>query len=127
MAVPFDPGTALFQVSSPGHVGPRPHRDPVSDTVEPRSQSMMVAESACLAHKDQKGRLKCILDVVRVGEYAAADPQHHRTMAGHQAGECGLGRILIRPGPEPIKQLRVGQAIASPDVEERVDVAEDRR
>ena len=47
-------------------------------------------------------------------------------MAGHQACECGLGRIPIRPVPEPIEQLGVGQATACPHMEQRAHVAENR-
>jgi hypothetical protein len=76
---------------------------------------------------NQERRLKRVGNVIGVAQGTTADPQDHRPMAGHQTGERGLGRIPIGPGPEPIEQLRVGQAIACPDVEERMDVAENRR
>ena len=45
-------------------------------------------------------------------------------MAGHQAGERRLGR-RIRPAREPLEQLPIAQSGQGPQVEERVNVAED--
>ncbi len=98
-------------------LGPRPHRHPPGNAVQPGAQPPGVADRPGPLHQHQERRLERILDVVPVAEDPPADAQHHRAVQGHQRGE----RRLVATRREPLEQLAVVQPRHRPAVEELPD------
>ena len=101
----------------PARLGPRPHRHPSGDAVQPGPQPAGVADRAGPLHQHQERRLEGVLDVVRVAEDPPADAQHHRAVQCHQRVE---GRLVV-PRREPLEQLAVVQPGHRPGVKELPD------
>ena len=78
--------------------------------MQPRAQRARLADAqrSGTADQDQERGLEGVLGRVRVAEHLPADGQDHRSMAGQDRLERGLGR-LIPPVRESLEQLAVGQ------------------
>ncbi len=109
----FGPGPGLLQPTPPGRIGPGAHRNAIGHAVQPGAQPMHIAQSPGLADQDQEGRLERIVNVVGIGEPAAADSQDHRAVP---LDEC-LQRRYVAVGNEPIQELTVVQTGHAPGLE----------
>ena len=86
----------------------------ISDAVEPGADALPRHDCGGLADEDEKGGLEGVVGVVHVAEDAAANAEHHRSMAAHdgrkrrflvpvevalQQGVIGRGGGLLQHGP----------------------------
>ncbi len=61
-----------------------------------------------------------------IAQELPADPEHHRTVARHDRGECGLiGRFA--PGGEPLEQLAIGEPRGAAALVEQSKLPDQRR
>ena len=103
-------------------VSPRPHGDPVRNTVQPSADEVAVADRAGPADQDEERGLEGVLDVPLVAEHAAADAQDHRTVPRDQGGE----RRLVAVGDVAIQERALAQARDRTPIEQPVQLVEDR-
>jgi hypothetical protein len=68
--------------------------------------------------------LKCVLGVVLVTEYRAADAEHHRSVSLYQSLERRFAGLTVCCH-EPLEQLLVGYVPDHSFIEERVGVLPD--
>jgi hypothetical protein len=94
------------------------------DAVEPASARGPVPDRAGLAEQDEEGRLKGVLDVVRVAQGVPADAEDHRPVPVDQGREGGF-RGLAASCEEAVEQLSVGEAGDDSEVEESMDLFQD--
>ena len=83
-------------------MGPRPHGDPVGNTVQPSADEVAVADRAGSADQDEERGLERVLDIALVAEHAAADAENHRTVPRDQRGErrlVAVGDVAIQERP----------------------------
>ena len=120
VGVAFGSGSRLLQGTSPDRVGPGTHRHAIGHAVQPRAEPVDVAERPRFADQDQERRLECVVDVMRIGEPATADPQDHRAVPLDE----GLQGQFVAVGHEPIQELAFVQAGDAPALEEPVDLPE---
>ncbi len=97
---------------------------PDRDAIEPVRQLLAPADRSGPPRQDEKGRLKGILRVVRIGQHPATDAQNHRAMAMDQDSERILGDVSFA-GQESLQQLGLGHAAERPQGVERLDLSED--
>ncbi len=116
----------LQMAPPPGTVDPRPCRHPAGDAEEPAAHRIPVPDGPGLAHQDQEGRLKGIVGVVRVAQFAPADAQHHRAVTVDQRREGGLRGRGIIPGQKSFQELTIGQGAGRAQAVERAELT-DRR
>ena len=69
-----------FSAAPTERIGPRSPRDPVSHAEKPVGQVQSVTDRRCLAHQDQKSRLKGVFDIPRIAQNPAANAQYHGSM-----------------------------------------------
>ena len=120
----FRPGCPTLMPPPPGDRGPGTRSGPVSDLVQPRAQRIPHPERASLAHQDQERRLEGILHVMRVGQHAATDAQHHRTVPLDECRKCQLGG-LISIGRELLQELTIRPLLKRADAIERAKMPDD--
>ena len=84
----------------------------------------MHPETAGLLDQHQERRLERILRIMRVGQHAPADPQHHRSVPLEQNRERQL-RSLATAGRKPLQKLPVRQLTDRTHVEERAKLPND--
>jgi hypothetical protein len=71
-------------------VRPGPRGDPVSDPMQPACDGVRITHRVCLARRDQKRGLECVLSIVRIAENLPANAQHHRSVPVDERGERDL-------------------------------------
>ena len=89
-----------------------PCGDPAGHSMKPTCQRVGDPNCVYPADEHKKRGLEGILNVIWVGERAAAHAQHHRAVPSHQGRERGFGRVrradLGLSRRELSEQLRVG-------------------
>ncbi len=92
----------------PGGGRPGARRGAKRHLIEPRTQRITHPETPGLLDQDEKGGLKGILAVARIGQHTTANAQNHRTVPFDQNREGQLGG-LAPAGGEPLQKLTIGQ------------------
>ena len=118
-------GRAPLDRPSPSGFDPGTGRDTIGDPIKPTPDRLLMADGSDATDEDQERRLERVLGVVRVMKPVATDAQDHRTVAEDEDLESRLGRRVATAG-EPLQQLTVGQPGGRPDVEKRLDFAQER-
>ena len=84
--------------------------------MEPGPERVAHPQPARLLDQHQERGLKSIFGIMRIGQYAPADAQDHRSVPLDQDGKRQLGG-LAAVGREPLQELTVGQLADGSDVE----------
>ncbi len=92
--------------------------------MQPGAERISHPERAGLLDEYEEGRLEGVVCVVDIRKPGAADAHHHRTVTLHERREGQFGSLAV-PGREPLQQLPVREFAKRPQVEERVEFAED--
>ncbi len=115
---------SLFRFLPSGSIDSRACRYPASHAVKPATDGLERPERFTAPHKHQECRLESVCDVGLVAKRVAADSQNHGPVPQDQNLEgCVRGRAAaIR---EPLEQLAVRHAGGCPEVEQRLNVAQE--
>ncbi len=104
-------------------VGSSTSCDSSSHAVEPTPERTVHPDRARLSNEHEKRRLKCVIRLVRVGQNAPADPQHHRAVPLNQRSESQVCNG-VAGGNESVQELPVREAVARPCREKRVHLSQ---
>jgi hypothetical protein len=88
-------GRFPFMLPPPGRGRSSTGGDTAGDPVEPTGHGGSVSDRSGLARQDQKCRLKCVLGVVFITKYRAADAEHHRTVSLYQSLERHFAGLTV--------------------------------
>jgi hypothetical protein len=97
-----------------------------ADTVEPSSQRIGHPDVGRPLDQDQEGRLKRVVGILGVGEHAAADAEHHRSVPLDEDRKRQFPR-LVAAGTEQLQKLPVAQRPDCPCAEQGPDPVRDCR
>ncbi len=122
LSLTLRPRARLLAGTPASGIGASAGRHTVGHAVQPRAEPVDIMKRVRPADEDQECRLECVVDVVGIGEPAAANAQDHPAVPLDQ----GLERERVAIGHEPLEQLRLVEAAHAAAAVQPVDVSEGR-